>query len=103
MKILIKIKNLDNSSEMKEFINNKFSNLNKYHSEVTEIRVELERDAHHLKGKIIRCEANVILNGNLIRVEKKSNNVEKTVNKVKDHLKVILANDRKKEIDKKRR
>ena len=103
MKILIKIKNLDNSPEVKELINSKFSNLDKYHSEVSEVRVELEQDTRHLKGDIIRCEANVILNGNLIRVEKKSDNVEKTINKVKDHLKVILSKERKKQIDKKRK
>ncbi|MFA5880212.1 MAG: HPF/RaiA family ribosome-associated protein [Candidatus Margulisiibacteriota bacterium] len=103
MRVLIKTKNFKISPEMKKMIDEKFSGLIKFNSSISDIRVEIEHDAHHLKGEVLRCEANILFNGNMVRVEKWSNSFDKSVNKVKDHLKVILSKERKKILASKRR
>ncbi len=103
MNILIKSTNIDLSDEMKEYVVEKFTTTEKYNKKISEIRIEIEQDAKHLKGEVIRCEANVLLNGKMIRVEKTAVSFEKAVNKVKDHLKLLLAKTRKKSIDQHRR
>lgn len=103
MKILIKSTNIELTPEMKIYIYDKFSTIDKYNKKVNEIRIEVEQDLKHLKGEVIRCEANVINNGRIIRVEKNAVSFEKAVNKVKDHLKLILSKERKKRLDKYRK
>lgn len=41
---------------------------------------------HHNKGKIMRCEVNLQVPGELLRVEKIEKNLYKAIDKVKDHL-----------------
>ncbi len=103
MEVLIKGTNIDLTPEMKIYLNDKFKPISKYNKKINEIRVEIEQDTKHLKGEVIRCEANVNYNGNLIRVEKNAVSFEKAVNKVKDHLKLVLSKERKKSIDKYRK
>ncbi len=103
MKIIIKGTNIELTPEMKVYLQNKFSTIEKYNKKINEVRVEIEHDAKHQKGEIIRCEVNVLVNGRIIRVEKNAVSFEKAVNKVRDHLKLVLVKQRKKSIDKYRK
>jgi len=101
--LLIKATNLELTGEMKGYIEKKFSGLNKYFAKIIEMRVEVEHDPRHLKGDVYRCEVNVKIPRDLLRVEKRTSDFYKAVDKVRDHLKVILSRHKKKLADKQRR
>lgn len=103
MRVFIKATNLELTPELKKEIKDLMSGLDKFNTQAQEVRVEVEHDAHHQKGQVFRVEANVLVKGDLIRVEKSADSLLKSLHKVKDHLKVILAKDRKKKLDKYRR
>lgn len=103
MNIIIKSTNFDISVEQREFIEDKFNSLDKFYKRIIEIRTEVEYEKMRKGGENWRCEANVSLPGKLIRIEKQTNSFAKSVNKVKDHLKVVLARHHKKKLDKIRR
>jgi len=54
-------------------------------------------------GKIYRCEVNLELPGTLLRVEKTEKELFKAIDKVKDHLSVMIKRHKEKQIDRKRR
>jgi putative sigma-54 modulation protein len=41
---------------------------------------------HHSKGEVMRCEVNLRVPGDLLRVEKTEKDLYKAIDKVKDHL-----------------
>lgn len=59
MNINIKGTNLDLTDPIKQYVNDKVSSLDKYIDDILTARVELERDAHHQKGDVYRCEVNL--------------------------------------------
>ena len=101
--LMIKATNLELTKEMRDYVEKKFSGLNKYFTKIIEMRVEVEHDPHHLKGNVYRCEVNVKIPRDLLRVEKRTSDFYKAVDKVRDHLKVVLARHKKKLADKQRR
>ncbi len=103
MNIIIKGTNFELDGEMKKFITEKFLRVDKFNHSIQEVRIEIEQDKHHQKGNVVRCEANVLIDGQLLRVEKKAESFVKVVNKVKDHLKLIIIRQRKKIITKQRK
>lgn len=97
---MIKGTNITLSPEMKNLIIEKISSVEKFYPNILEARVEIEFDEHKKKGDNYRCEVNLPIPGKLIRVEKTTPDFEKSVNKVKDHLKVVLSKERNKELQK---
>ncbi|MFW0862009.1 MAG: ribosome hibernation-promoting factor, HPF/YfiA family [Candidatus Komeilibacteria bacterium] len=100
MNIMIKATNMNLSPEMKNFIKEKIAAVEKFYPNILEARVEVEFDEHKRQGHNYRCEVNIPIPGKLIRVEKTTPDFEKSVNKVKDHLKVVLSKEKNKEIQK---
>lgn len=100
MNIMIKGTNINLSPEMKNFVKEKIAAVEKFCPNILEARVEVEFDEHKRKGHNYRCEVNIAIPGKLIRVEKTTPDFEKSVNKVKDHLKVVLSKEKNKEIQK---
>ncbi len=100
MNVMIKGTNITLSPEMKNLIIEKISSVEKFYPNILEARVEIEFDEHKKKGDNYRCEVNLPIPGKLIRVEKTTPDFEKSVNKVKDHLKVVLSKERNKELQK---
>jgi ribosome-associated translation inhibitor RaiA len=72
----------------------------KFYPKIVELRAEVEYVGHQTKGDIYRCEVNLSIPGKLIRVEKTTPDFQKSVNKVKDHLKVVLTKERGKKLQK---
>jgi putative sigma-54 modulation protein len=97
MNITIKASNIELTPEMREFIEEKIDSVEKFYPNIIEARVEIEYDAHHKKGDVFRCEANIKIPGKLLRVEKSTTSFDKAVNKVKDHLKIILTKEKEKQ------
>lgn len=66
-------------------------------------RAELEKTTnHHFKGEIYRAEVNLSLGGDLLRVEKTEKDLYKAIDKVKDHLDVVIKKYKDKKIQRKK-
>jgi ribosomal subunit interface protein len=100
MNIIIKSTNITLLPEMTSLIKEKFSSVEKFYPNIIEARVEIEFDEYKKKGHNYRCEVNMSIPGKLLRVEKTTPNFIKSVNKVKDHLKVVLTKEKEKELKK---
>ncbi|MCR4280196.1 MAG: ribosome-associated translation inhibitor RaiA [Candidatus Komeilibacteria bacterium] len=98
MKIIIKSTNFSLSEDNKKLITEKIGDVDKFFPNIIEARVEVEFDDNKRGGDKFRCEVNLSVPGRLIRVEKATDDFEKSVNKVKDHLKVVLAKERGKQL-----
>jgi len=59
VKISIQGTNLELSDALKLYVDEKVGHLEQFITDVLEARVELERDAHHHKGPVYRCEVNL--------------------------------------------
>ncbi len=59
MNIQISNHNFDLTDSFREYINDKFSALDKYQENIVSFTVILSRDQHHQKGEVYTVEANV--------------------------------------------
>ena len=89
MDINIKATNIELTSEIKDYIQEKIDMLEKYlgRTKVISAKFEVEMTTrHHVKGEIYRAEANLIVPSSILRVEKTEKDLFKAIDKVKDHL-----------------
>lgn len=103
MRIVIKQTNISLTPEELALIEEKFESLEKYFNNIQQVRIEIEQLPHHQKGDVFRAEANFHIPNNLLRIEKKSETWRKAMEKVKDHAKRVLSEEKKKLLDKHRR
>ncbi|MCL5017343.1 MAG: ribosome-associated translation inhibitor RaiA [Patescibacteria group bacterium] len=105
MNIDIKAINIELTPAIKEYIEKKMSGLSKFVEKwektgAVEARFELAKISnHHNKGNIYHAEANITLDGELIRAEASGEDANTVVDIVKDVIKaeVIKLKDRKEE------
>ena len=94
MKVTIKATNLSLTPEIKKAIEEKIATLDKFISHtdtLVEAFVEVAINTrHHKKGKIYYAEANIKIQGEIIRSEAKEDNIFKAINTVKDELQRLL-------------
>jgi len=70
---------------------------------VISARVEVEKTTnHHQKGEIYRAEVNLMIGGDLLRIEKTEKDVFKAIDKVKDHLDMVIKKYKDKKIGRKK-
>jgi len=107
MKITIKIKNLDHSEALNDFVEKKFESIEKFvegEKMPVEIFIEIEKETkHHKKGEIFLVKAQVILFGKNIMAEAFGDDLFVTVGKAKDELKTEIEKFGDKRIDVSRR
>ncbi len=104
MKINIKATNLDLTPALRDYIENKAGQLEKYFDKIIDLHAEIDLTTHHhQKGQIFRAEWNVRVPGKLLRVEKTAEDMYKAIDKVKEHMTLVLKSHKEKLIDKKRR
>lgn len=97
MKTSIRATNVDLTEDTKKYINEKMDSLDKFFKNIIYSKVEIGMNSkHHQKGKIFFCEANIKVPNNLIRVKKTSESLLKSIDKTKDHLRVILKRHKEK-------
>ena len=92
MKINIKAKNAKLTLEAHEIIEEKLNSLEKYCGDcvvIADVEVGVTT-RHHQKGDIYRAEVNLDVPGKLIRAEAETDNIIKSMNEVRDKLKVEL-------------
>ncbi|MFW0837415.1 MAG: ribosome hibernation-promoting factor, HPF/YfiA family [Candidatus Komeilibacteria bacterium] len=102
MKVIIQGTGMTLTPIMRKFISDKMKAVDKFYPNIIELRFEAEHLPQQTKGDRYRCEANVSIPGKLIRVDKTTNDFQKSVNKVKDHLKVVLAKEKNKRLTKRK-
>ncbi len=91
MKINIKATNAKLTPEAHEIIEEKINSLEKYFSNIIEANVEVGITTfHHQKGDIYRAEVNLIVPKTIIRAEAETDDIIKSINEVRDKLKLEL-------------
>ena len=104
MTITIRATGMELTPAIKQYVEEKFTMLEKYVSNITMADIELATDSHHhQKGEIFSCSATLEVPGDVLRVEKHEEDLYKAIDKVKDHLKEVLIDRKEKERDAQRK
>lgn len=93
MKIRLKSTKLEMTEAIASYFQNKMDMLDKYLGDIQVLNCdcEIEKIAGEQKsGKVFRAEVNLEVPGSLLRVEKESSDMYKAIDKVKDHLVVVI-------------
>ncbi len=105
MQVNIKASKMEISDKTREFIQEKMDMMEKYLGSIKPMNcdVEIEKCAGEQRsGKIYRCEVNLSLPGCMVRIEKSAPELQKSIEKVKDHLPRSIKRYKEKKIDAKR-
>lgn len=92
MVINIKGANAQLTPEAHDIINEKIGGLAKYYDGIITADVEIGITSfHHQKGDIYRAEVNLSVPGTILRAEAETDNIDKSINEVRDKLKQELT------------
>ncbi len=92
MKINIKATNAKLTPAAHEMINEKIGGLDKYYDNIIEANVEIGLTSfHHRSGDIFRAEVNLVVPKTVLRAEAETDNIEKSINEVRDKMKQELT------------
>jgi len=106
MNINLKATNLELSDALKKYIQVKMDMLEKYLGDVQVLNCDFEIEkavGDQNKGKIFRAEVNLEVPKELLRVDKTEADMYKAIDKVKDHMALMIKKYKEKQRDKKRR
>lgn len=106
MNIKIKSTRLEMTSAIRQYIEEKMAMVEKYlGTKVKAINCDFEIEkavGGQNKGEIFRAEVNLQVPHEVLRVEKTEKDLYKAIDKVKDHLELVVKKYKEKLIDKKR-
>lgn len=92
MTINIVHQKIELTSAIRAFAEEKMRSLEKYGDSVQHIDIEVGRsNGHQQKGDVFFCKAIVQLPGHTMRVERDAEDLYKAIDKVRDHLRVEVA------------
>ena len=103
MQVTFKSTNLQLTPTIKEYAQKKMDKLEKFfgHVKILNADLELKMDSkHHDKGEIYSAELNIELPHQLLRVEKTEKDIIKAIDKVEDHMQMLLKKYKEKRIAK---
>ena len=106
MKVNLKATRTELNNEIKEYVQKKMDMLDKYLGKINVVNCDFEvevESGNGLEGKNCRAEVNLQVPGELLRVEKRAENLFKAIDKVKDHLELVIKKYKGKKITKERR
>ncbi len=92
MKITIRTKEVDLTSPLNQYINQKIGSLSRFVKSfdkegVAEIWLEISRTTkHHRQGKVFRAEANLRLPGKILRAESENWDIRIAIDQIKDKM-----------------
>ena len=95
MIINIKHHGIELTPAIKQYAEEKMSTLQKYFASIRYIDVEVGKSSHQHKGEIFECKVIVQIGGDVIRLEKEAEDLYKAIDKVRDHLRIELADLKK--------
>jgi len=105
MQINIKATRLELTEAIRNYFQEKMDMVEKYLGDIKVIncQVEIEKTVggQH-KGEIFRAEVNLQVPRQILRVEKTEKDLYKAIDKVKDHLDLIIKKYKEKQLDKQR-
>lgn len=97
MNINIKGTGIDLTEAIKDYAQEKMQTLVKFFDNIQHIDIDVGmRGNHHNKGDVYYAEVNMSIPGRLVRVVKEEADLYKAIDKVKDHLKVELEQEKEK-------
>lgn len=105
MKTRIKTTKIELTDKVKDYLDKKIKMIEKYLGDIkiTNCDIDLEHSVTtQNNGKVYRAEVNLFVPGEILRVEKTEKTINKAIDKVKDHLIVMIKKYKEKKIDKKR-
>ena len=103
MRLIIKAKNIDFTNEVEDFIETKFSELERFLPETTEVFVEVGKlSLHHQKGNVfyVGCQISLPVK-KLLRVNVEKENLKVGVREAVKKMEQALKKHKEKEISKK--
>jgi len=106
MNIRIKATKIELTENIKDYVQEKMDMLEKYLGNIQILNCDVEVGMSvggQQKGQIYRAEVNLSVPGKLLRVEKTEKDLFKAIDKVKDHLEIIIKKYKEKKTDRKRR
>ena len=105
MKIRLKGTNLELTEAIKNYVQEKMDATEKYLGDIAVINCDFEVEkmlpGQH-KGDVFRAEVNLQVARELLRVEKTEKDLYKAIDKVKDHLELVIKKYKEKLQDKRR-
>jgi len=91
MVINIQFSNVDSTDALKSYAYDKINGLQKYFDNIQQADINIGRTTnHHQKGDVYYAEVNLHVPGDMIRVRKKTTDLYKAIDKVRDHMTVEL-------------
>ena len=105
MQIRIKATNLELTDALRDYFQNKMNVIEKCLGDIQVINCDVEIEkavGGQNKGEIYRAEVNLEVPRKLLRVEKTEDDLYKAIDKVKDHLELVIKKYKEKTQDKKR-
>lgn len=92
MQITIEPKSIELTDALRTYAEEKFLSLAKYVHGIEKMDIDIGMDSHHhQKGKVYMCAAHVFLRNKDFYVKKEAEDLYKSIDKVKDHLRNELA------------
>lgn len=85
----IKATNMELTQPIRDYVEEKLGYLDELLPDDSSVMADVEvgkTTNHHNKGDVMRCEVNLQVPGELLRVEKTEKDLYKAIDKVKDHL-----------------
>ena len=101
MNIRIKATKIELTANIKDYVQGKMDMLEKYLGNIQVLNCDVEVGMSvggQQSGQIYRAEVNLSVPGKLLRVEKTEKNIYKAVDKVKDHLEILIKKYKEKKI-----
>ena len=100
MTLNITHKGIELTPAIKSYVEEKMTSLEKYLDSIRHIDVEVGlANHHHHKGNIYECKAIVQIGGEVMKVERDSDDMYKSIDKVRDHLRVMITDWKNKQKD----
>jgi putative sigma-54 modulation protein len=87
MNINIKATNVDLTPSIKQYVEEKIGNLEKFLGKIDQAHVELERDKHHHAGNVMRAEVMLSVGGKKMRADASSEDMYASIDLVVPKLK----------------
>ena len=105
MNIRIKSTRLELTDAIRDYFQKKMDMIEKYLGDIKiancDVEIEKAVGGRH-KGEIFRAEVNLEVPHQILRVEKTEKDLYKAIDKVKDHLEMVIKKYKEKMIDKRR-
>lgn len=97
MTINIIHRNMELTPSIREYVEEKIRSLDKYEDDIRHADVEVGLvTQHHNKGNIFECKVVLSVGGDALRIEREAEDLYKSIDKVRDHLRMELIQRKEK-------